>query len=71
MVGETVNLSAGGMAIQVALDLPLGTKVETLVPHADGAPLFLCGTVVHSRRTMRANYEIGVALADGVSREEP
>jgi hypothetical protein len=60
VVGETVNLSPQGMALQVGRDVPIGTWVETLVPHPNGDPMFLCGTVVHSRRTMRANFEIGV-----------
>jgi hypothetical protein len=60
VAGETVNLSRQGMALQVGLDVPIGTWVETLVPHPNGDPMFLCGTVVHSRRTMKAGFEIGV-----------
>jgi hypothetical protein len=60
VVGETVNLSPRGVALQLSVDVPLGTWVETLVPHLNGDPLFLCGKVVHSRRTMMANFEIGV-----------
>jgi hypothetical protein len=61
IVGETVNLAPSGVALQVGIDVPVGTYVETLVPHAEGAPLLLCGTVIHSRRVMHASYEIGVA----------
>ncbi|MCK4340728.1 MAG: PilZ domain-containing protein [Phycisphaerae bacterium] len=64
VMGETINLSAGGVAIQVGVDVPVGTWAETLIPHAHGDPLFLCGTVVHSRRTMHAHYEIGIAMSD-------
>lgn len=60
VVGETLNLSQRGVALQVSVDVPVGTWVETLVPHANGDPMFLCGTVVHSRRTMVASFEIGV-----------
>jgi hypothetical protein len=60
VVGETVNLSRRGMALHIAIDVPLGTWVETLVAHPNGDPMFLCGTVVHSRRTMASNFEIGV-----------
>ncbi len=67
VVGETVNLSAGGVAIHVSLAVPVGTWVETLVPHASGDPLFLCGTVMHCRRTLAANYELGIS----VSRDAP
>ena len=60
VVGETVNISSGGMSLQIAVDVPIGTWVETLVSHPNGDPMFLCGTVVHSRRTMTTNYEVGV-----------
>ncbi len=60
VVGETLNISTSGVALQVSADIPLGTWVETLVPHPGGDPMFLCGTVVHTRQTMAANYEIGV-----------
>ena len=60
VAGETVNLSRRGMAIQVGLDVPIGTWVETLVLHPNGDPMFLCGTVIHTRRTMMANFEVGV-----------
>lgn len=64
VVGETVNLSPRGVAMRVAVDAPLGTWVETLVPHPNGDPLFLCGRVVHVRRTLATNYELGVAILD-------
>jgi len=60
IVGETINLAPSGVALQIGVDVPVGTYVETLVPHAEGAPLLLCGTVIHSRRIMHASYEIGV-----------
>jgi hypothetical protein len=58
--GETLNISRTGVALQIATDVPQGTWVETLVPHPNGDPLFICGTVVHSRRTLAAGYEVGV-----------
>ncbi len=60
VLGETLNLSRNGLALQLAADVAPGTWVETLVPHPHGEPLFLCGTVVHSRRTLASGYEIGV-----------
>lgn len=63
VVGETVNLSSGGVAMHVAVEAPVGTWTETLVPHPSGDPLFLCGRVIHVRQTMSANYELGVAIA--------
>ncbi len=68
VVGETVNLSKGGMALQVGVDAAIGTWVETLVPHPNGDPLFLCGTVVHSRRTLASSYEIGVTIRQDAPR---
>jgi hypothetical protein len=62
MMGETVNLSREGVALHVGVEVPVGTWVETLVPRPDGSPLFLCGTVVRVRRTLAANFEIGVEL---------
>lgn len=60
VTGETVDISSRGMALQIGLDVPIGTWVETLVPKPNGNPLFLCGTVIHSRQTMTAHFEIGV-----------
>ncbi len=58
--GETLNISDGGVSLQLATEVPLGTWIETLLPHPDGDPLFLCGTVVHCRRTLASQYEVGV-----------
>ncbi len=66
VVGETLNFSPGGVALQLGIDVPVGTWVETLVPHLHGDPLFLCGTVVHTRRTLHANFEIGVSMNEDV-----
>jgi hypothetical protein len=60
VVGETVNLSRRGMALQLAVDVPLGTWVETLVTHPNNELMFLCGTVIHCRQMMKASFEIGV-----------
>jgi len=60
VTGETVNISTGGMALQLPVDAPVGTWIETLILHSSGEPLFLSGTVTHSRRTMADLYEVGV-----------
>lgn len=65
VVGETVNLSATGLALQVAFAPPLGSKLETLLPDAAGRPLRVCGTVVRCRRALHGQYEVGLL------REEP
>lgn len=65
VVGETVNISTHGLAVQIGTEVPLGTWVETLVPHPNGEPMFVCGTVVHTRRTLSTNVELGVATDTG------
>lgn len=64
VVGEMVNLSCGGAALQAAIDAPVGTWVETLVPTPNGDPRFLCGRVVHSRRTLAMNFELGIQIIE-------
>ncbi len=63
LVGETIDLSPAGAAIRVGVDVPVGTWVETLVPHAHGDPLFICGVVVRSRQALHQQYEIGIEIA--------
>lgn len=60
VIGETLNISSCGMALQLGASVPLGTWVETMVSQVGGEPLFLCGTVVNARQTMTATFEIGV-----------
>lgn len=62
VVGETVNLSAGGLAMHVSIDAPVGTWIETLLPHPSGNPRFVCGRVVRVRRTMSTSFELGVEI---------
>jgi hypothetical protein len=62
VVGETVNISPAGFAVQLAIAAPVGTWVETMVLHPNGEPLFLSGTVVHVRQTMSNQHEIGVSM---------
>ncbi|MBK9119928.1 MAG: PilZ domain-containing protein [Phycisphaerales bacterium] len=63
VLGETLNISRRGISLQLSVNPPVGTWVETLVPHAHGDPVFVCGTVVHSRRTLAHGFEIGVRTA--------
>ena len=63
VVGETVNISPGGFAVQLASPAPIGTWVETMVLHPNGDPLFLSGTVVHVRQTMTNQHELGVSMS--------
>lgn len=67
VVGETVNLSPRGVALQLKADVRPGTWVETMVPHRSGDPLFLCGKVQHVRRTLAETFEIGIEIDEGRS----
>ncbi len=59
--GQTVNISACGLAVQVSQPIPAGTQIEALVPHADGAPLLFSGKVLHIRRVLGDVFEIGIS----------
>lgn len=60
MVGQTVNLSADGMAVQVNRSIPEGAAVETLVPGLSGETLYAYGKVVHARQVLTGMFEIGI-----------
>lgn len=60
LVGETVNLSARGLAVRLARELAPGAAVEVLFPHVDGEPVVMLGRVVHTRRVLTATFEVGV-----------
>ena len=60
VIGETLNVSRGGMSLQISVNVAVGTWVETMVAHPCGEPMFLTGTVAHCRRTLAASFEIGV-----------
>ena len=63
LVGQTINLSDTGLAVQLSRSVLIGTWVEALVPHFNGDPIFVCGTVAHSRRVLAGEYEIGIRFA--------
>ncbi len=60
VTGQTVNISSGGLSVQIGVQPATGTWIETLVPHPNGDPMFVCGRVVHVRQTMTASFELGV-----------
>jgi len=64
LVGETVNVSAGGLAVQVGKDVSAGTQVEALMPGAGDQPQVVCGTVSHSRRVLSGMFELGIRFTD-------
>jgi hypothetical protein len=62
VIGQTVNLSANGLAVQIGRPLLEGTWVEVLLPHLDGEPTRLRGKVVHSRRVLSGTFEVGIRI---------
>ena len=63
VVGQTVNLSANGLAVQLARPMDEGTTVEVLLPPLDGEPTRLFGTVAHTRRVLSGTFEIGILIS--------
>ena len=63
LLGQTVNISASGLAVQLGDDVPTGARVEALVPHLNDEPMFVYGNVVHSRRVLADTFEIGIHFA--------
>lgn len=63
LVGQTTNISRGGLSVQLARDAMVGTWVEALVPQTGGNPMFICGVVAHRRRVLAGAYEIGIEFA--------
>lgn len=64
-IGQTVNLSANGLAVQLSRPMDEGTAVEVLLPPLDGEPTRLVGTVAHSRRVLSGTFEVGILISGG------
>lgn len=62
VIGQTVNLSATGLAVQLSRPMDTGTAVEILLPHLDGEPTRLQGKVAHSRRVLSGTFEVGISI---------
>lgn len=60
LVGETVNVSRIGLAVQTTRELPGGTRIEALVPRSAGEPLLIVGRVVRVRRVLSTSFELGI-----------
>ena len=59
--GETVNMSASGLAVLVSEPVPAGWFVETVIARKSvQEAIVLRGRVVHSRRMLAGSFEIGV-----------
>jgi hypothetical protein len=59
-VGQTIDISAGGLAVQLHREIPVGTSVEALLPNLTGEPAFLEGVVVRCQRVLAGMYQIGI-----------
>ncbi len=62
VVGQTVNLSANGLAVQLGQPVDDGARVEVLLPQLDGEPTRLVGRVAHSRRVLTGTFELGIRI---------
>ena len=59
--GETVNMSAEGLAIQLPEPVPAGLYVETVIARkCDKDAIVVRGKVIRSRRIFGGGWEIGV-----------
>jgi hypothetical protein len=63
-VGQTTNLSARGLAVQISQRMLTGTRVEALLPNPSGEPTRVTGTVVHCRRILADTFEVGIRFVD-------
>lgn len=57
--GQTVNVSSGGIAVQIREAIQPGTPIEALVAHADQA-IRVRGYVAHCRRVLAETFEVGL-----------
>ncbi len=62
VTGQTVNLSANGVAVQIGQPLHVGQAVEVFLPHLDGEPMRVTGRVIHSRRVVSGTFEVGISI---------
>ncbi len=68
--GQTVNVSAGGLAVQLGCPLEQGLAVAVVLPGRDGGRRELVGRVVRSRQVNAGTYEVGIRL-DGDRPRDP
>ncbi len=66
-VGQTVNISHAGIAVQLGREIPAGTRVEALLPHANNEITHVNGTVARTRRVLAGTFEIGIEFRRAVA----
>ena len=62
LTGQTVNVSAGGLAVQVGCPLDRGARVCVALPGLDGGLARVIGEVVRTRQVNAGTYELGIRL---------
>jgi hypothetical protein len=62
LCGQTANLSAAGIAVQLGVPVHDGAWIEVLVPRLTGESLCVAGTAIHCRKVLTGTYEIGITL---------
>jgi len=60
--GQTVNVSASGLAVQVGCPLERGARVQVVLAGVDGELTQLVGEVVRTRQVNAGTYELGIRL---------
>lgn len=63
LIGQTVHVWEGGVAIQLSQGLDARRLVELQVPDSVGEIVTLHGSVAYSRRVVSGTYEVGVSLS--------
>ena len=63
LVGQTVHVWQGGLAVQLSQGLDPRSLVELQVPDGGGEIVTLHGSVAYSRRVVSGTYEVGVSLS--------
>ncbi|HEM46565.1 MAG TPA: hypothetical protein ENO23_05910 [Alphaproteobacteria bacterium] len=59
-IGQAVNWSQEGLAVQVGMAVGVGSRIEVVTPRFEEAPLCLVGTVVHTRPVLAGTFEVGI-----------
>lgn len=65
---QTVDLSPAGLAVQIAMAVPVGSRVEAIVPRFEEPPMRVTGRVMHSRRVLTGTFQVGI---EAVPRDTP
>ncbi len=69
--GESVDISATGLAIHVGTPFHPGTSVEVMLIHSDGEPTCWYGRVVHSRRVAMGTFLLGIRIDTALRETAP